>query len=71
MAEAIKWLPTETAPQDRAILADFGGPIAVVAFWSVANSKWCFAGLDYDWFVSEWADAPLLGWMELPEVVRG
>lgn len=71
MADQPNWLPPETAPKDRAILADFGGPIAVVAFWSDMYCKWYFAGKDYDWFVTEWADAPLLGWMNLPEVKRG
>jgi hypothetical protein len=71
MCEQSEWLSAESAPKDRPILADFGGPIAVVAFWSGMYSKWCFAGQDYDWFVTEWADAPLLGWMNLPEVKRG
>lgn len=65
------WQSPETAPKDRMILADFGGPHAVVAFWSTTDEAWCYAGADYNWFVTESPAEPLNGWMELPEVSHG
>lgn len=72
------WQIPETAPKDRAILADFGWPWAVVARWSVYAGEWVVAsiegnvcdGLDDPSWITEY-ERELLGWMVLPEVVRG
>ena len=64
------WMSADTAPKDRQILADFGWPTAVVAFWSVTDSRWLTASADYNWWTTEWTDEPLKGWMEFPEVRR-
>ena len=78
MADQPQWLPTETAPKDRMILADVGMPWAAVATWSEYAEKWVLAELEWNLcdgkadpgFVTEY-ELTLVGWMELPEVVRG
>lgn len=71
------WMPPETAPKDRMILADVGMPWAAVAAWSEYAEKWVIAELEWSLchglhdpgFVTEY-ELKLVGWMELPEVVR-
>ena len=72
------WQSPETAPKDRMILADVGMPLAAVATWSDYAQKWVLAELEWNvcdgladpGFVTEY-ELTLVGWMELPEVVRG
>lgn len=73
-----EWRSPETAPKDRVILADFGWPWAVVARWSVYANEWVVAaiqanmcdGLDDPSWITE-SEGELLGWIEMPEVLRG
>lgn len=72
------WQSPETAPKDRMILADVGMPWAAVATWSDYAEQWVLAELEWNLcdgkadpsFVTEY-ELTLVGWMELPEVVRG
>lgn len=60
------------------IIGDFGLPWAAVAVWSDYTEKWVVAELEWNLcdgqadpgFVTEY-EPTLVGWMELPEVVRG
>lgn len=73
-----EWLPADTAPKGRMIIGDFGLPWPAVAVWSDYTEKWVVAELEWNLcdgqadpgFVTEY-EPTLVGWMELPEVVRG
>ncbi len=76
MADQPNWLPPETAPKDRMILADVGMPWAALATWSDYAEKWVLAELEWNvcegkadpGFVTEW-EVTIKRWMELPEVL--
>lgn len=75
MADSMRWLPAETAPRDRMIIANVGMPWAVVATWSEYCERWVLAELEWNvcdgladpGFVTEY-EVELAGWMELPGV---
>lgn len=72
------WMPPDTAPKDRLIIADIGMPWACLAVWNVPSQKWCVTELECGLYQGEWNDVSishtfesaedLLGWLPLPEL---
>ncbi len=72
------WQSPQTAPKDRPILACFGFPWPVIAVFSDAQGEWVSAEIEQSLyqgksdpsFVSEYfAEAELLGWLDLPDAL--
>lgn len=72
------WKSPETAPKYRVILACFGFPWPVVALYNDAQGEWVTAEVEQSLyqgksdpgFVTKYfAEAELLGWMDMPEAL--